>query len=86
MRKYPKLIEAVKQRHIIYNRTLEELEVLEKEGRVLVIRPSRDLGAKRFTRDKKLLERLYQLGCEDAKAALPRIREFVSDKGDAENA
>ena len=39
-RKYPKFVEALANRHINYNRTLDELGVMEKEGRILVIRPS----------------------------------------------
>lgn len=78
LRKYPRVVEALGHRHEIYNETLEFIRKLEAEGRAVVLRPSVDLGAKRFTRDLELLGRLFELGRTDAEAKLPQIRALLA--------
>lgn len=68
---------ALKQRYIKYNQTLDELEKLEKEKKVLIIRPSQDLAVKRTERDPNKLEQLYKLGYEDAKNLFNDILNFL---------
>ena len=61
-RKYPKLIEAITHRHEIYNRTLDEIEVLEKKGIAFVIRPETTLPLKRIERNKEMLKHVFDIG------------------------
>lgn len=78
-RKYPKYIKAVMSRYIRYNKTLEFIDKLENEGRVLVIRPSKRLQVNRFEKNKSKLESLYNNGYEDAKNINDKIKLFLED-------
>ena len=76
-RKYPALIRALENRHIGYNKTLDEIETAEQAGEVLVLRPSRDLHLSRIEKDPEKLREMYNLGRADAQARLEQIRAFV---------
>lgn len=39
LRDYPNLVEALKRRYLVYNRTIEAIERLEKAGKVFVVQP-----------------------------------------------
>ena len=41
--KYPNFVRTLTRRHLVYNRTIENIHRLEKEGSVFVIRPSVEL-------------------------------------------
>lgn len=76
-RNYPKLVEALKKRHIVYNETIERVEQMEKEGQVLVIRPSVDLGISRYSTDDEILEKAYEQGKVDAAKMSDQIKKFI---------
>lgn len=82
MRKYPKMIEAMANRHIEYNECLKQLEQREQEGNTLVIRPSVPLGIKRTEKNPKKLQAVYELGRKDAEAMLEKVREFLTATGE----
>lgn len=77
LRKYPALVRALKNRHIGYNRTLDEIEAAEQAGEVLVLRPSQDLHLGRIEKDPDKLHQMYSLGRADAEDRLEQIRAFV---------
>lgn len=76
-RKYPKLIEALKKRHLVYNKTIEHVERMQKDGDVLVIRPSVDLGISRYSTDDDILEKAYEQGKKDAAKMSDQIKKFI---------
>lgn len=59
---YPRLRVALSHRVGAYNRQLELVEQLEKEGRVVCIRPVRPLEVGRIEKDTSKLEALYEEG------------------------
>ena len=77
MKKYPKMIEAMANRHTVYNECLKRLEQQETEGNLLVIRPSAPLEIKRTEKKPEKLQAVYELGRKDADAMLGKIREFL---------
>jgi len=77
LRKYPALVKALENRHIGYNRTLDEISAAEQASEVLVLRPSRDLHLSRIEKDPDKLRQMYNLGREDAAAQLETIRGFL---------
>lgn len=77
MKKYPKMVEAMANRHIVYNDCLKQLEKREEEGNTLVIRPSEPLGIKRTEKNPEKLKAVYDLGRKDTEALLKKIREFL---------
>ena len=77
MRKYPKLGQAIEERPDMYNKTIDELHRLEKEGDTFVLAPSVDLGIKRAETDPAELQRVYDIGIKDANDNLEVIKEFL---------
>ena len=62
LRKYPKVVEAMKARSEMYNKQMREIKQRETEGISLVIRPRESLNISRTERDPAELRRVYQLG------------------------
>lgn len=77
-RKYPKLIEAMEKRHLVYNETLSLIEHLKEEGKVFVIQPRRPLVVGRLERDTVKLKALHDLGYQDAKACHNELMVFLA--------
>lgn len=77
-KKYPKLIEAIENRHIVYNQQLEFLEEQEKLGNVIIIRPSEKPTASRTEKDKEKILETYNLGKKDALSVLKKIIEYTN--------
>ncbi len=61
-KKYPRLRLALSKRVATYNRQLQLVEDLEREGRVEVIRPQRPMDVGRMERNTSRLEKLYEEG------------------------
>lgn len=66
-RDYPQLVNAVRRRHIVYNKTLDFIKKHEREGHMFVIRPEQKVKIKRLEKDKRRLEELYEMGYETAR-------------------
>ena len=77
-KKYHKLIEAIENRHIIYNQQLEFLEEQEKLGNVIIIRPSEKPTASRTEKDKEKILETYNLGKKDALSIIKNIIEYTN--------
>ena len=76
-RKYSGLIKCMANRHIVYNKTLKYIEKLEAEGKVVVIRPTREVKIGRLEKDKEKLTSLYHLGYKDAKEKYQEIMDYL---------
>lgn len=76
-RKYPELLKVLKDRHRIYNNTLDRISELEKEGKVLVIAPEVTLAIGRTEKDKEKLTVGYKLGRKAALTQIEKIKEFL---------
>ena len=76
-RRYPAFVKAVKERPAVYNRTLDEIEALENSGQAFVIRPSRPLAIGRMEKDPKKLQRVYELGYQDAARCLLDLFSWI---------
>ncbi|MBE5938887.1 MAG: patatin family protein [Lachnospiraceae bacterium] len=74
---YPKIAEAMKNRHIEYNETLEYIEELESKGEVFVIRPSEPLAIGRLEKNKERLQEIYKIGYADAEKAYEQMIEYL---------
>lgn len=77
-RKYPAFVRALENRHVMYNAQAERVAQLEKEGSAFVIRPSRPLAIGRLESDPEKVQQVYDQGCADAEAALPRMLQWFS--------
>ena len=57
--KYPKLIKALENRYIEYNKTMEEIDKLEQDNKILVLSPSRKMRISRMEKNPDRLTELY---------------------------
>lgn len=76
-RKYSAFVEAVNSRWKRYNAQSEVLEMLEKEERIFVVRPSRFIKVGRLEKDPEVLQEMYELGLKDAEEALERMKAYL---------
>ncbi len=76
LKKYPKMIEALDQRHIMYNRQLEYVRQAEQEGRCIVIRPDDKLPIGHISHDPEEMQRVYELGRDTGLRNIDRLKEF----------
>ena len=64
--RYPKLREAIRTRAVRYNKQVELVEQLEREGRITVIRPDHPVEVARIETDLNKMNKLYKHGFEVA--------------------
>ena len=76
--RYPFFADALMNRNLVYNRTCDEVETLENEGTIFVLRPSRDVGVKRTESDRNKLQELYEVGTSDSESNLPAILDYLN--------
>ena len=74
---YPNYLESCRKRAHIYNATLEKLQEYEKDGSVLVIRPSREFKISRTERNVDKLKYLYKMGRYDTRRMIDEIKAFT---------
>jgi len=77
LRKIPKIREAMGHRHEMYNRQMDELDRMEAENAALVIRPPEDLRIGHTEKNPDELERVYQIGRQEAGKRLSEIRQWL---------
>lgn len=75
-RKYPKVARAMLHRHIIYNKTLDELEALERLGQAFLVYPETMPVSNREV-DFEKLSQSYQRGYAQGKRDLPEWKRFL---------
>ena len=76
LRKYPRMIEALDKRHLMYNRQLDFVRQAEREGRCLVIRPDTTLPIGHISHDPEEMQRVYDLGREMGQRQINEIKQF----------
>ena len=80
LRKYPKMIEALDQRHLMYNRQLDYVSEAEREGRCLVIRPKEHLPIGHLSHNPDEMQRVYDMGCEEGERRIADIIRFYNEQ------
>ena len=73
LHKYPGIVKAMDQRHLVYNQTLQRIIQLEQENRALVLAPPDALTLDRFGKDKDQLEKAYEAGQQGGLALLQKL-------------
>jgi len=76
LRRYPRMIEALDKRHIMYNKQLEFVAQAEREGRCLVIRPDEKIPIGHISHDADEMRRVYDMGRATGKKQVSRIKQF----------
>lgn len=76
-RKYPNLVRSILNVPRRYNAEMDELDRLEAQGKIFVIRPPEPVEVKRTEKDVAKLQALYDQGTEACRKVLPRLREYL---------
>jgi predicted patatin/cPLA2 family phospholipase len=77
--KYPELIHAMENRHLMYNRELEHIKKQVSQGKVFLLQPEKDLGISRTERRPSELKRVYDLGRALALKNLPNLLSWMNN-------
>ena len=77
LRKYPRLVDAMKRRHEMYNEQLEYVFESERRGDVFVICPREALPIDRIERDPDVLQRVYSAGRDTCLERLDDLADFI---------
>ena len=76
LRKYPNMIEAMDNRHIMYNKELSYVYQAESTGRALVIRPEAPLPIGHISHNPDEMQRVYEIGRTTGMKYIERIKAF----------
>ncbi|MCE9678110.1 patatin family protein [Shewanella sp. AS1] len=77
-RRYPKVAQALLQRHAVYNQALNELAAAKAAGTTLVLQPQTPLGLSRLERDVVKVEAVYHRGLAEGRAFIPQLQGFLA--------
>jgi len=79
LHKYPKMIKALDERHIMYNKQLDYVAQAEHEGRCLVIRPDGKIPIGHICHDADQMRYVYNLGRQAGEQHIERIQAFYEN-------
>lgn len=77
LRKYPNMIEALRQRPIMYNKQTEYIKQQEKNGSCIVIRPKNTIDIGHFSINAEKMQEIYDLGRNAALNKIEEIKHFL---------
>ena len=78
LRKYPRVIEALRHRPAVYNRQLQFVREQERQGKAFVFRPKTSLNVSRTTHNPEEMNRVYQQGRDEALQRLDELKQFLA--------
>lgn len=76
-RKYPRIYELMKNRHIAYNETLDFIEEQVKAGSTFLIQPKIKSDVGRIEKDRNKLKALYEEGYKEAAECYEDLLKFL---------
>ena len=76
LRKYPAVVEAMKNRHIMYNNQLKYVKEAENRGEILVIRPEKPIPIGHICHNPEQMRTAYDMGRDHGEKYLEKIRTF----------
>lgn len=81
-RNYPAFAKALQNRYLVYNETVEEIRRLEQSGKIFVVRPSCELTIGRMEHSPEKLQKVYEIGRQDAGLSLSALEAWLAEKCD----
>ena len=73
---YPKLVERFENWDLEYNRSLDQMQEMEKKGQLMVIHPTNLYGVGRVEKDRERLDALYEEGYHTAEKMYCEMEGF----------
>lgn len=78
-RKYPKAVQDMNTRHIMYRECQKLMFELETQGRGFIFAPSQALKMSTYAMDKEANQQLYDLGLRDFSESREKLLAFMQD-------
>ncbi len=78
-RKYPNFIKCANKQFEKYNKTLDLIKQYENEGKIVVLRPSKNLNIARVEKNLAKLRAIHTLGTEDCTRRLDEIKKYLEN-------
>ena len=78
LRKYPRFLKALDERHLMYNEELEYVAEAERQGRCLVIRPDGPIPIGHLSHDPQQMRLVYDMGRKVGERYIDHIKEFYN--------
>ncbi len=78
-RKHPKLVELILSRPARYNESIKKLEALEKEGKVFIIQPEKEIAVGRLENKPIKTEKVYYNGMRVTEKLLPELLKWLEN-------
>ncbi|MCR5101545.1 MAG: patatin family protein [Butyrivibrio sp.] len=79
-RRYPKIVEDLNNRHIMYAQERKEIFEMEKQGKVFLFSPSEHLAMSTYAMDENANQKLYELGLNDYANLKEELLKFMNKK------
>ncbi len=79
LRKYPNLINAMNNRHKMYNAQLKYIRYEEQAGKALVIAPPEKLPVGHIEHNPDVLREVYRIGRNTANKYIDNVKTFISE-------
>ncbi len=79
LRKYPKMVEMLDNRHLRYRETLKWVYEMEQAGKVFIFAPPENTGVSTNTKDVGLLTRLYEHGIADYNRLREKLFAYLEE-------
>ncbi len=76
LRKYPKMLKAIDERHVMYNHELDYVAEAERQGRCLVIRPDGKIPIGHISHNPDEMRHVYEMGRTIGERYIEQIKEF----------
>lgn len=76
LRKYPKMLKAMYERHVMYNHELDYVAEAERQGRCLVIRPDGKIPIGHISHNPDEMRHVYEMGRTIGERYIEQIKEF----------
>lgn len=77
--KYPNMVKALDNRHLMYRRCSALMHECEKEGTAFIFAPSNPPKMSTYAKDKEIEEQLYNLGLADYDKLKDKLVEFLNN-------
>jgi len=76
--KYPEFVKTARNIYIKYNETLNLISEYEKDGKILVLRPSEKIKMRRVEKNLNKLQAIYDVGVKDCNENLRKIKDYTA--------
>ena len=77
-KKYPNFVKTAINQYENYNKTLDLIKKYEDEGRIVVLRPSKDLKIARVEKNLEKLTAIHKLGMDDCISKLGKVKDYLN--------